>query len=133
MLDFGPARVNPIGGTTGGVGIIAAEGGLTIRKLDAQSVGDLVGDLDFCPERVKGWEAKGWTKGGFFVFSVYLETGTDTATLDANDAIMEDLGRILRALGRPFLLAGDWQCPPDRLNPSWQSGRKQWQAEKPPA
>ena len=118
VLDFAPARRNPTGGTTGGVGIVAAEG-LTIRRLDEKSVGDLVGDLDFCPERIQGWETKGWTKGGFLVFSVYLKTGTDAETLDENEALLEDLGRILRALGRPFLLAGDWQCAPEALNKNW--------------
>ncbi len=98
-------------GSSGGTGIAVREW-VGIREADA-----LPTDVEWPPQHRFSLR---WVdvvvKGGILVGSVYLETGAGYG--GANIGILNMIGQVLRAYGRPFILGGDWQMDRTTLEAS---------------
>ena len=89
-------------GTSGGTGIAVREW-VGIRDADV-----LPTDVEWPPaHRFSLRWVDAVIKGGILVASVYLETGSGFGGADIG--ILNMVGQVLRAYGRPFVLGGDWQ------------------------
>ena len=53
---------------------------------------------------------------GVIVVSIYLVTGQGLKA--ENSTLLEEIGKVLKALGRPFIVAGDFQMGPEALKES---------------
>ena len=108
-VDLIAARATGVGdGTCGGVGLVAREF-VEETRLDASTSGHLFEGGAPADERMAFWDVRAWVPAGFIVGAIYLETGAGADIDDRNLERLDVVGSTLRALGRLFLLGGDWQ------------------------
>ena len=95
-------------GRSGGVGIILRNG-VSATCLSKKNTGITIPQSHRCGF----WAVGGSHKGGYVVVVVYLHdsAGMDRANLD----IVNGIFRVLAALGRAFVILGDWNVEPDEL------------------
>ena len=103
-----PAQPTSRGGTSGGCGVFARR---QVPILDAPSLPD---EIPRPPKaRFSAALLGGLLKGPVLFVSVYLISGLDLTGPNAD--ILQDIGGVVRAIGLPFVLGGDWQNPPSAL------------------
>ena len=69
-----------------------------------------------CPSRLVCAHWGGIVSAGIVVATVYLYD--DSAVSSRNRQLLKDVAAYLNALGKPFIIGGDWQVSPDTLNNS---------------
>ena len=125
-VAYDAALVTEAGGRSGGTGV-------AVRSwVGVHDAADIPTDVEWPPaHRFSLRWVQAVLRQGILIGSVYLQTGTGLC--GANLGILDQIGQVLRAFGRPFVLGGDWQVDREVLEASGWLGAVGGVVVAPPA
>jgi hypothetical protein len=110
-LDMSPCTQGPMGGPSGGVGVLVRQQyGLRRLRIEAEEVQ--------VPHnaRMGFWCTSGGGPSGCLLVPVYLSTGKEDSL--ENMQLLYQVGGVLRASGKAYIVGADWQMEPGTLHAS---------------